>query len=100
MTHLEIDILSVIVIFFDLVVSAFLTWRIFDKKATLWGASKFIYGWVTLLTLYHCAIYITSLFVREPNRLISQYLHPVVLLFVLNPFLIAIIQWRGGKLWN
>lgn len=100
MNHIGVDILSILVILFDLFVISFLTWRILDKKATLWGASRFIYGWVAFLTLYHGVIYVISLFVADPDVLINNTLHPFVLLFVLNPVLIAIVHWRGGYLWK
>ena len=94
------DVLSVIVIIFDLNVAGFLLWRILDKKATLWGASKIIYWWVIFLSLYHCGIYIVSMFIKDPEALIVSKLHPIVLLYVLNPLLIAIIHWRGGRLFK
>lgn len=100
MSHTDIDILSLVVIWFDCACAAFLVWRAVAKKATLWGAARGIYGWVALLSLYHCSIYAASLFVAEPNHLIYGCLHPFVVLFMLNPLLIAIIHWRGGKLWT
>lgn len=94
------DILSYLVIIADIAVASFLTWRVIAKNATLWGAAKFIYGWVITLTLFHLVVYIVSLFSSNPNELISNTLHPVVLFYMLNPLLIAIIHWRGGRLWK
>jgi hypothetical protein len=93
----NVNFLSSIVIFFDLASIVFLTWRIFDKKATLWGIAKGIYGWIVLTLLYHVTVYIASLFNPAPLVLINNLLHPVVLFFVINPTLVAIIHWRGGK---
>jgi hypothetical protein len=93
----NINLLSYIVIIFDLASIAFLVWRIFDPKATLWFSAKFIYSWVSITTIYHVVIYIVSLFSPAPLVLINNYLHPFVLFFVINPALIAIIHWRGGK---
>jgi hypothetical protein len=90
------DVLSITVIIVDLLVISFLLWRMTSKTATLWGVAREIYGWVALLTLYHCAVYIATLFVDNPNGLIQSMLHPVVILYMVNPLLIAIIHYRGG----
>jgi hypothetical protein len=95
---MEFDILALAVILIDLAALGFLLWRIFDKKATLWGNAKLIYGWVALLTLYHAVIYGVSLFTGNQSALVNVYLHPIVVMYMLNPLLIAIIHWRGGKL--
>jgi hypothetical protein len=88
------------VILVDLFVVAFLTWRATAKKATLWGRARLIYGWVAILAFYHGTIYIIALFLppTQGNLLIVDMLHPVVVLYVLNPLLIALIHWRGGRL--
>jgi hypothetical protein len=100
MNNTDIDILSIMVILIDLCGAVFLIWRATHKKATLWGAARAIYVWVATLGLYHGIIYILSLFKDDPNSLITQYLHPFVILFVINPILIALIHWRGGRLWK
>ena len=96
----EIDVLSIIVIVIDLLVSSFLIWRAIDKKATLWGSARAIYMWVAALTIYHCIIYTISLSLPHPfeDQIIVNFLHPIVMLYVLNPLLIAIIHYRGGHL--
>lgn len=94
------DILSYLVIFVDVAVATFLIWRATAKKATLWGSARFIYIWVTALTFFHLIVYVVSLFSPNPDELISSTLHPVVLFYMLNPLLIAIIHWRGGHLWK
>jgi hypothetical protein len=97
---MNVDILSIFVILFDLAVVSFLTWRSTAKKATLWGSARIIYLYVAALTLYHAVIYSITLLSPgvNPSILIDKYLHPFVFLFVLNPCLIAIIHWRGGRL--
>jgi hypothetical protein len=97
---MDIDVLSYFVIPVDMICVAFLMWRVFSKNATLWGAARFIYVWVSLLTAYHGVIYILTLFSPQPNVLIQNTLHPFVILFIMNPLLIAIIHWRGGHLWK
>lgn len=97
---LTFDVLSYLVILADIGVIAFLTWRIMSKNATLWGAARFIYGWVIALTLFHLVVYAISLFHKNPQELISITLHPLVLFYMINPLLIAIIHWRGGRLWK
>lgn len=94
----NLDILSILVIIIDLFVVCFLSWRALDKKATLWGSARLIYGWVVLLTTYHMVVYLFTLFSPNPSSIIVQFLHPFVMLFTLNPALIAIIHYRGGKL--
>ena len=94
----NVNILSCIVILFDVLSIAFLVWRILNPKATLWGAAKFIYGWVAFTMTYHAVIYVISLFSPAPLVLINNWLHPYVLFFVINPILIALVHWRGGKL--
>jgi hypothetical protein len=97
---MEFDILAYLVIITDILVASFLIWRAFAKKATLWGAARFIYVWVAAFSLYHAGIYVYSLFFNhtyEPH-IVYQFLHPVVLLYILNPLLIAIIHWKGGHL--
>ena len=91
-------ILSLMVIVVDFLGAAFIIWRISDKKATLWGTSRIIYGWIALLMIYHGIIYIISFFHYDATVLILEYLHPFVLFYVLNPILIALIHWRGGRL--
>jgi hypothetical protein len=93
-----IDILSLLVILLDFLTMGFLIWRLFDKKATLWGSARLIYGWIALIVAYHCVIYIISMCSADPDILIFQLLHPVVVLYILNPLLIAIIHYRGGRL--
>ena len=93
----SINILSCIVILFDLVSLGFLVWRIVDPKATLWLSAKLIYGWIVFTLIYHVGVYLVSLFNPSPMILINSYLHPFVLFFVINPTLVAIIHWRGGK---
>jgi hypothetical protein len=92
------DILSYIVIVTDILIISFLLWRVFDKKATLWGYARGIYVWIATLTLYHGIVYIGTLFSQTPDKLINNFLHPIVILFIINPLLIAIIHWRGGRL--
>jgi hypothetical protein len=96
---MSIDILSVFVVLFDFIIISFLTWRVIDKNATLWGSSKIIYIYISLLTLYHSIIYVITLFhsTWQQVLMIDKYLHPLVFLFMLNPLLIAIIHWRGGR---
>jgi hypothetical protein len=96
----DIDVLSIIVILFDALGVAFLVWRVSNKTATLWGTARFVYLWVATLTFYHGIIYTRSMFVDRPNALITGMLHPLVMLYMLNPLLIAIIHWRGGRLWK
>ena len=93
----SINALSIIVILFDLASIAFFTWRISDPKATLWFSAKVIYIWINVTMIYHLAVYVVSLFSPSPLVLINNYLHPFVLFFVINPTLVAIIHWRGGK---
>jgi len=97
---MQLDILSIIVILFDLGVSSFLMWRATSKKATLWGSARLIYVYITLMTLYHAVIYVLTLFATNtsPEALLSTYLHPFVFLYILNPGLIAIMHWRGGHI--
>ena len=97
---MEFDILAYLVILGDLSVAGFLIWRALVKKATLWGAARFIYIWVALFSLYHAVIYTYSLFFNHvlESNIVYQFLHPIVLLYILNPLLIAIIHWRGGHL--
>jgi hypothetical protein len=81
---MEFDILAYLVILGDLSVAA----------------ARFIYIWVAAFSLYHAVIYTYSLFfnhVYEAN-IVYQFLHPIVLLYILNPLLIAIIHWRGGHI--
>lgn len=94
----SVNALSFIVILFDLASIVFLVWRIADPKATLWLSAKLIYGWIVLTLTYHITVYIISLFHPSPLVLINNLLHPFVLFFVINPTLVAIIHWRGGKL--
>lgn len=94
------DILSYLVIIADAAIVAFLFWRMISKNATLWGAARIIYGWVIALTLFHLVVYVISLFSKDPQDLISITLHPLVLFYMLNPLLIAIIHWRGGRIWK
>jgi hypothetical protein len=89
---------SLIVTAFDLISITFFLWRLFDRKATLWGAARLIYSWITFTLIYHVAIYVASLFNLDPLSFINAWLHPYVLLFTINPVLVAIIHWRGGKL--
>jgi len=95
-----IDPEHILVILIDLATASFLFWRVSSKKATLWGASKGIYSWVALLSLYHAVIYSYMLFLPYEihNTIINVYIHPIVLLLMLNPLLVAIIHWRGGHL--
>ena len=92
------DILAILVIIADIFIVSFLTWRIVDKKATLWGGAKLIYGWIALMSLYHLGVYVATLFSANPSALIAVLIHPLVVLFTINPGLVAIIHWRGGKL--
>jgi hypothetical protein len=94
----EFDALSLIVIILDLFIATFLIWRVFNKKATLYWNSRVVYFWIALTNLYHGAIYVATFFVSSPNVLIIQWLHPIVVLYMLNPLLIAIIHWRGGRI--
>jgi cytochrome c oxidase assembly factor CtaG len=94
-----IDILSVIVVILDLVMTSFLVWRATAKHATLSKGSRFIYLWIAFCSLYHCVIYfMTMLDPAASNQLIETLLHPFVAMFMLNPLLIAIIHWRGGNI--
>lgn len=94
------DIFAIMVILGDLFVSGFLIWRATDKKATLWGATRIIYWYIALLTIYHAIVYIIStFFITIPeSEFIYKYLHPIVFLYIVNPVLIAIIHWRGGHI--
>jgi hypothetical protein len=92
------DIWSYVVILVDLVVSIFLMSRVVDKKATLDRNARLIYVWVTTASIYHGVIYVASLVTGNPDKTIVAFLHPVVVLYMLNPLLVAIIHWRGGKL--
>jgi hypothetical protein len=97
---MRFDLFAIMVIIADIFASIFLIWRATHKKATLWGAARFIYWYIAVITLYHAVIYFISLF--SPNiseqDLVYKYLHPIVLLYVVNPVLIAIIHWRGGHI--
>ena len=97
---MRIDIPAFLVILADLMVSTFLLWRVFTKKATLWGAARFIYAWVAFLSAYHAGIYMYSLFQLQESEssIVYTWLHPFVVFFVISPVLIAIIHWRGGKI--
>ena len=97
---MNLDILSIMVIVFDLGTMSFLTWRATAKKATLWGAARFIYLYVAATTLYHAVIYSITLFhsIANQNAILMTYLHPFVFMYVINTGLIAIIHWRGGHL--
>jgi hypothetical protein len=98
MDFMKINVLSLGTVIIDGFVVGFLLWRIFDKHATLWGAAKFIYGWVTFLSAYHLIIYLISMIVVNPEKLFYIWLHPIVMLYSLNIILLAIVQWRGGHL--
>lgn len=95
-----IDILAILVIIADISVAGFLIWRAVTKKATLWGTARLIYWYVALLTIYHGAVYAYSLTLTHANEAIALHslLHPVVLLYIANPLLIAIIHYKGGHL--
>jgi len=95
-----LDYEHIFIVLTDLIVASFLIWRIFSKKAVLWGTSKVIYSWISLTSLYHAFIYFYMLFTPLANHgvIITTYLHPIVILFMLNPLLIAIVHWRGGNL--
>jgi hypothetical protein len=97
---MRFDLLHIITILLDVSVAAFLIWRATCKKATLWGAARFIYGFVAVLTLYHAGVYAYTLFLpaATEHATVSDLLHYVVQLYMLNPLLIAIIHWRGGHL--
>jgi hypothetical protein len=96
----EIDVFSILVIIVDILSIAFLVWRATSKTATLWGAARFIYWWVAFTLLYHVFIYSYSLLILHPleDIFIPYFLHNFVVLYVLNPILIAIIHYRGGHL--
>lgn len=98
MTKIQFDILSVMVLLVDLGSATFIMWRATARRATLWPSARIIYGWISFLLVFHAVIYFISLFVPDPNALIQTYLHPFVVLFILNPLLLAIIHWRGGRL--
>jgi len=88
-----------IVLFIDILLAAFFIWRVWDNKATLWGAAKIIYGWVAFTYAYHGFIY--ALTIRYQNLgdlLIDKLLHPFVFLFMLNALLVALIHYRGGHI--
>ena len=95
-----IDILAILVIIADISVAGFLIWRAVTKKATLWGTARLIYWYVALLTIYHGVVYAYSLIQSHTSEAIILYafLHPVVLLYIANPLLIAIIHYKGGHL--
>jgi hypothetical protein len=94
------DILAYLIIITDILIATFFLWRVSVKNATLWGAARFIYCWVAAFSLYHGSIYIYSQFFSKipESAVVYTYLHPIVLLYMLNPLLIAIIHWRGGRL--
>lgn len=98
MTETDVDLLSFVVILVDLCAAIFLIWRATAKRATLWGAARIVYLWIALMTLYHAVVYVATLIHGNENYYIATYLHPCVFLFILNPLLIAIIHWRGGRL--
>jgi hypothetical protein len=95
----NMDILHTAVIIVDIFVVIFLIWRALTPKATLWGSARFIYIWIATLTLYHAVIYSIGFFLPDGGEyLIKIWLHPLVVLYTLNPVLIAIIHWKGGRL--
>lgn len=96
----ELDVFSILVIIADLFAITFLIWRVTKKKATLWGSARFIYWWVVFTLMYHVIIYGLSLFLPHPleDTFIPYFLHNFVILYVINPVLIALIHWRGGHL--
>jgi hypothetical protein len=97
---IRFDLLAYLVIIADLAIAAFLIWRATAKKATLWGAARIVYWYVALLSLYHAGIYIYTIFF--PNsveaQIVYQYIHPFVILYLVNPLLIAIIHYKGGHI--
>lgn len=95
-----IDILAILAIIADISVAGFLIWRATYKKATLWGTARLIYWYVALLTIYHGVIYTYSLTLTRANEAIAlhSFIHPMVLLYIANPLLIAIIHYKGGHL--
>ena len=97
---MRFDLFAIFVVIADIFVSTFLIWRAIHKKATLWGVARLIYWYVALMTLYHGAIYLISMFIPAipESQFVYTYLHPVVLLYIINPVLIAIIHWRGGHI--
>jgi hypothetical protein len=92
-----IDILSVFVIIADIAIASFFIWRARAKKATLWGAARFIYVWIAALSIWHCLVYGLSL-IMVSDMPIDRLLHPMVVLYMLNPLLVAIIHYRGGRI--
>jgi hypothetical protein len=96
---MKLDITSIMIIVIDIFVSGFLIWRATCKKATLWGTARFIYMYIATMVLYHGSIYLIGMFVSVPEaEFVHTYLHPVVVLYMINPVLIALIHWRGGRL--
>jgi hypothetical protein len=93
------NILDFTVLLIDILTTAFLIWRISKKNATLWGASRIIYGWIALTAIYHAAIYgFQILFPPLADAIRHNLLLPFVALYTLNPLLIGLIHWRGGRL--
>ena len=95
---INMDILHIFVIIIDLFVAGFLLWRVFTPKATLWKKARIVYVYIAGLTLYHATIYVITLFTLNEASLINTWLHPLVILYTINPVLVAIIHWRGGHL--
>jgi hypothetical protein len=97
---MRLDTLAILVVIADLCTGAFLIWRATTKNATLWGAARLIYWYIAIMTLYHGVIYFIGMIIisMTESQFVHIYLHPIVLLYIINPVLIAIIHWRGGHI--
>jgi len=97
---MRFDILAYFVILIDLFTSAFLIWRAVTKSATLWGASRFVYFWIAAITFYHAMVYLYTIFLPASIEgiIVYKFIHPIVILYILNPLLVAIIHYRRGHL--
>lgn len=97
MNTFHFDFLSLIVIMIDIATIGLVIWYIFRKRQKLWTAAKIVMIWIILVSFYHVVIYSLSLFAPNPDHFIQSMLHPVVVFFVLDPLLLIILLWRGGR---
>jgi hypothetical protein len=93
------DLLALFTVIIDIFMAAFFFWRVTRKKATLWKESRIIYWWIALNIVYHALGYgFAFIHPLYADSIRHALLLPFVALFSLNPFLVAIIHWKGGHI--
>jgi len=76
----------------------YLLYRALNKKSTLWGSARLVYGIIGVFEVYHAVIYTLVICGVLATHQYGMYLRPFVSIYLMAPALVAIIHRRGGRL--